>query len=67
MGDKFYLTLRDGWFEKGDILNDFYSGKLKVIRTYKRTWWRQFIYYNLGIKIRMDSLVDSIIKVKHIK
>jgi hypothetical protein len=64
--DTFYLYVRDAFFEKGDTLNSSGSEYI-VIKTYRRTWWRKFIYYTLCIKIKMDSYSSSILKLKLIE
>lgn len=51
-----YLTLSSNWYKKGDILITGSSIKLKVIRTYKLTWWRKLLR-KVGFNIKPENII----------
>ena len=55
-GKPIYLTLSENYFNKGDILTTGDSVKLKVVKTYKLTWWRKLLM-KLGFKIRSSNCI----------
>ena len=64
---KFYLYFKTSQFKRGDIITDGKGRLVKVIKTYKRTWWRIFLHDYLKINIYIDGSDHATIKVKLIK
>lgn len=51
LGDPFYITVSPTSFIKGEIIHTGDGKLLKVIKTYRLTWWRKILKW-LGFKIK---------------
>ena len=58
MNKHLYITLSSNCFNKGDIINTPIS-TLKVIKTYKSTWWRKLLR-----KMGFNIIAENVIKCK---